>query len=126
MNVNKVACIEPLPDQEIGKIAGSVIKKNKEETLKPIVSLRKIVFNPEVGYSAEEKRDIVLQLCNEKRSGEVKQKLYEIIENWDWQMGKISQRKIIANNSIAKKTVEKYWFEFKEHVKELNNRYSSQ
>jgi hypothetical protein len=49
------------------------------------------------------------------------QKLYNIIEQWDFDIyGKISIRKISNNFPISKKTVAKYWSEFKEYVNELN------
>ena len=47
--------------------------------------------------------------------------LNDIIESWDFELnGKISQRKVKDNSTMAKGTIEKYWPAFKEHIKELN------
>ena len=43
------------------------------------------------------------------------------MENWNYEKsGKITQTKMYKDYPISSKTVEKYWNEFKEHIKELN------
>jgi hypothetical protein len=57
----------------------------------------------------------------EKCAEESRTKLYHIIENWDFTThGTISQSKIVKNNPISKKTLEKYYREFKQYIQELN------
>lgn len=124
-NVNIKVFETPVCDEQINRVIDSVFKYFDEGTLKPIYDKkkRKIIFAEGSGYTAEEKREIVLEICNKKKSDDSKQKLYDIIEDWDFERyGKISIRKISDNFPISKKTVAKYWNEFKEYVNELNNK----
>jgi hypothetical protein len=105
------------------RVIDSVFKYFDEGTLKPIYNKtkRKIIFSSNSEYTAEEKREIVLDICNKKKSDDSKQKIYDIIEAWDFDnYGKISIRKISNNFPISKKTVAKYWNEFKEYINQLN------
>jgi hypothetical protein len=66
-----------------------------------------------------------LEICRkeiaEHRRDRSMKKLYEIIENWDYdKYGKITQRAIFLNHPISKKTVGKYWNAIKDVVAELN------
>ena len=123
-NVNMRIFEVPVDDATIDKTIKCVFKYYSEGTLMPIYDRRKrkIIFAKDSGYTAEEKREIVLDVCNKKKSDDSKQKLYDILENWDFsKFGKISIRKISINHPISKKTVAKYWSEFKEYVTILNN-----
>jgi hypothetical protein len=125
-NVNSTMCIEPLGSQQIFSIVESVFKYQEEGTLEPIYSKKKrsIIFKEGAGWTKEDKMSTVHALLREKRSNDSIQKLYDIIEEWDWDvLGKLSIRKVSSNYPISTKTVAKYWGEFKEYVDELNDEY---
>lgn len=121
-NVNQIACNKPVNPDQLYRVINSVFKYLKEGTLKPIYfnKKRKIVFNQKSKLTKEEKLNICLKEFAIKRTSDSKLKLYNIIENWDSLHGKISQAKIYNNHPISKKTVEKYWFEYKALVNDLN------
>jgi len=122
-SVNEIAFVTPIIEEHLIKIVLSVFKYKEDGSLRPKLfeRKRKIVFKKNSGLNAEEKREIVLDICNKKKADDSKQKLYDIIESWDFEKyGKISIRKISVNFPISKKTVAKYWNEFKEYVNELN------
>ena len=122
-SVNLRVFESPVSNQMLQRVIDSVFKYFDEGTLKPIYNKtkRKIIFSSNSEYTAEEKREIVLDICNKKKSDDSKQKIYDIIEAWDFDnYGKISIRKISNNFPISKKTVAKYWNEFKEYINQLN------
>ncbi len=122
-SVNQIAFLNPLDNLQLNRIVSSIFKYKDDGSLQPILfeRKRKIVFKKNSGLNAQEKREIVLELCNKKKADDSMQKLYNIIEQWDFDIyGKISIRKISNNFPISKKTVAKYWSEFKEYVNELN------
>lgn len=127
-NVNNVMCEHPMDYKQVIKIVNSVYKQKEDGVLVPIYSDKKrnIVFNEYCGYATNEKKEIVLTLVNEHRVEKTKQKLYDIIENWDfYTYGKISQSKIIKNHPISKKSVEKYYKEYIDYINDLNNDYKN-
>jgi hypothetical protein len=68
----------------------------------------------------------VLDLIAKKRTRDSKQKIYEILECWDFEKyGKISIRNISNNFNISKKTIAKYYSEFKAYIIEINNEYKN-
>ena len=121
--VATIACIGEMTN-EINGIIKTIFIKKQEGTLKPNIHKkdRKIVFAKNSGYTRQEK----LEICNQEKSEHWKsistQKLYEIIESWDFEsFGKISQSKVIEFHPISKKTIEKYWSKVKEIVTMMNN-----
>jgi group I intron endonuclease len=77
-------------------------------------------------YNKSKNTDLsdIRQLISKKKTSDSKQKIYNIIENWDFQLyGKITSTKIYNNFPISSKTVEKYYKEFKEYIAELNNQF---
>jgi hypothetical protein len=122
-NVNRFACAVPIDDKQLWRIINAIFKYQQDGSLKPIYfnKKRKIVFDKKSKLSREEKLDICRTEIALKKTEDSKQKLYDIIEQWDFkELGKITQRKIYQSFPITKKTVEKYWSEFKEYVNELN------
>lgn len=121
--VNRIAFITPVGMDQLQRIINSVFKYKHQGTLKPIIfkKKRKIIFKKKSKLTAEDKREIVLALCNEKKAKDSKQKIYQVIEGWDFNNGKLSIRNVAKFGSINKKTVQKYWNEFKEYVNQLNN-----
>jgi len=124
--VNNKICEEPVSYAQIKRIVSSIFNYKKDGLLKPIYNFkpRKIVFAKSCGLSREQKLAKCRELLNQKRTNDSINNLYTIIENWDFiKYGKIGQTLIHKNFPISKKTVEKYWFEFKEYVMDLNNQY---
>ena len=123
ISVSKVSCIEQPPIEDIIKIIKSVFKYKEEGTLKPIwfKKDRKIILNKNL--NKEEKMQQVVIEMKKMYADKSCQKINDIITDWDFKLyGKISIRKISDNYPISKKTVAKYWSEFKEFVQELNNK----
>jgi hypothetical protein len=61
------------------------------------------------------------QLASDKAEQISRDKLDFIILNWDFEgMGKITQRNIVSNHNISRKTVQKYWKYYIDRVKYLN------
>ena len=74
-------------------------------------------------WKLEEKMQQVVIEMKKMYADKSCQKINDIITDWDFKLyGKISIRKISDNYPISKKTVAKYWSEFKEFVQELNNK----
>lgn len=123
IKINIKMCEEPVDKAQIKRIVKSVFKQKQDGTLKPIYNWkpRKIVFAPFSELTREQKLAKCRELMNAKKTDESKTKLYNIIEEWDFErFGKIGQTVIHKNFPISKKTVEKYWGEFKNYVAELN------
>jgi len=122
-HVNPVACENPIDESQLVKITKSLMQQKFDKILKPIVfnKKRKIIFAHNSPLSKDEKLHIVRSEMGKHKSDLSKEKIYSIIESWDFgKLGKITQPAIVANNKIARKTVQKYWSEFKEYVKEQN------
>ena len=123
-NVNNIACTIPCDDTQLLRIVNSIFKQKEEGKLTPKYwsKTRKIVFRANSALSYDEKMSIVRKEVAKKWKDISEQKIYRILENWDFSTyGKISQRKIYHSFNISSKTVEKYWPVFKEYVAELNN-----
>lgn len=126
IKVNQIAFYEPVDNSQLNRVLNSVFNYLKEGTLEPIYfnKKRKIIFDSKCRLSGDDKRSIVISELAKMKSENSRQKLYEIIEDWDFKKyGKITQAQVYKNFSISSKTVEKYWKEFKEYIKELNEDY---
>jgi len=124
--INEIAFTEPLTLKEVSNISYTINKYKNNGSLKPIYSKykRKIVFNQNVGYSGDEKKEIVLSLNNEKKFLDTQEKISEYINNWDFKVnGKISQSKLSSVSGVNIKTIEKHYSNFKQYISELNQRY---
>lgn len=122
-SVNLMAFEKQLIIDYILSVIDTVYLQKEKGTLTPKLyhKKRKFAFNQELKMSKDEKMEIVYREMRLKKKNESTQKIYDIIESWDFETyGKISGRKISNNFPISKKTVEKYYFEFKEHINELN------
>jgi hypothetical protein len=121
--VNMKMCEVPVDKAQIKRVVKSIFKQKKDGTLKPIYNWkpRKIVFAPFSPLTREQKLAKCRELFAAHKVEESTKKLYAIIEEWDFdKYGKIGQVVIYKNFPISKKTVEKYWHEFKEYVADLN------
>ena len=116
----------PLPDQEVRKTLRYVL--SNKDRLKPIINKKpkKIIFNDKLGWHREMKMQKVYELNAKNKSGISKAKIEAIIEYWDFESeGKITQRAIYRNYEISKKTVEKYWWIYKEEINYLNSTWTT-
>jgi hypothetical protein len=122
-NANKAGCIEPLKSSEIVGIVNSIFNYKANGTLKPIVNRksRKIVFANYSKLTKEQKFKLCRELMAEHKREVSKEKIYSTIENWDTANGKITIRSVATISGVSKKTVSKYWCEFKAYVYELNS-----
>lgn len=121
--VNQIMCKTPVDEEHLNRLIKSVMAYKSAGKLKPIYfnKKRKIVFNKTSKLSREEKLEICRAEIIKHWKDISTDKLFNIIESWDFKKyGKISQRKIYNNHPINKKTVEKYWPLFKPLVKYLN------
>lgn len=126
--VNRKCCENPVDKNQLLRVITSVLKYYKDGKLKPIYfrKKRKIVFNLQSGLSKEQKLEVCRNELSKRKKELSLQKLYDIIEQWEFKKhGIISQRKIYRNHPIAKKTVEKYWCNFKELVSEVNDSFKA-
>ena len=125
-SVNKYGCLAPVDEKQLRRIVSSVFKYKEDGTLKPIYfwKLRKIIFNPSLKLSKSEKLEICRKELSKKLTEQSQIKIYKILEEWDFKLySKITQRNIYNNFPITKKTIEKYWSEFKSYIEILNKNY---
>lgn len=83
---------------------------------------RRILFNPRISFT----RDMIMSIVNMEvgklKTSKTKNTIYLIIETWDFtQDGKLVQKKVAEKAGISLATVKRYWKEFKDYVKILNN-----
>lgn len=126
MRVNKSMCVNPVNEKRIENIVDTIYKYKYTSGLQPKYTIRKILFdkNSNKNLNKTEKLEIVNQILTEKRVNESKTKIYEIINNWDISTnGKISQTKVAQYYGMSKTTVNKYWNEFSEEIKKINDNY---
>jgi hypothetical protein len=120
-NVNISMFDTPLEYKQVISIVTSIIKYKQAGTLKPIIKKRSIIFNPQSKYTPQEKNERTLELLAERKTDMSKEKIRSILETWDFDAyGLISVRNIANNHSISKKTVAKYYKEFKNDIQEMN------
>ena len=114
----------PLLPHEVKSIIKSVYGYLHNGTLSPKISIKKRKFIWNDNYTRQDKMNDVHNKRREVCANESTEKIYNIIEDWDWSLlGKISQAKMVKNYPISKKTVEKYWSEFKDTIEGLNEGY---
>ena len=123
MAVNHHNFVNPVDSEQVQRIINSVLKYKNDGTLQPLkVKKRKIVFGSNCGLTKNEKLALCREVSSESRAKRTHEKFRSILDNWDFKlMGKISQNSIIKNNSISKKTVEKYYKHYKKEIEILNN-----
>ena len=122
--VNKKMFLKPLPTDRIPKIVNSLFKQLDSGKLTPFVSpkSRKMYFQSDCGLDTLGKRKRVIEELSARKTDLSLQKIESILESWDLdKFGKITMRRMVANNPISKKTVEKYWYLFKKDIEEVNN-----
>lgn len=113
----------PLKYSELKKITANIFKKKTEEgELVPDENhLRKIIVDDvKFPMTPKEKRIIINKGSGIMKSNKTKQTIYNAIEAWN-KPEKITINKIQLEVGMCERTVKKYWSEFKELVKSINN-----
>lgn len=118
-SINIAKFIPPLSNIEIENIIDCVFK------IESIVlypnEFRRFIYNPDYDLSDTEKRIQNMKILNKDRVDKTKSEISFFIENWDYiKLGKISQAKLIKVSKKNKKTIEKYYPEFKPKIIEIN------
>jgi hypothetical protein len=122
--VNERAFTKPVEEARLFKIMGSVFAYLELGTLGPLVfhKNRKICFDKNSTLTREEKLSVCRNEYAKFRTDKSREKLRSIIESWDViSSGKISSRKIQALKLMSKKTVDKYYKEFKDLIAHVNS-----
>lgn len=113
-----------LSEYEVNKIIDNVLKMRKDGELQMYSNKeRRILFNPNFEFTKKEKQQISGREVGKTRRDAKSSKIYEFLENWDFEKnGKITQKKVAVVANIPLSTIKKpyYWSQFKDYVKELN------
>lgn len=115
-------CYPNLNDDKVDAIVNNVIKKKiSNELLQNKNVERRLIFNPKVKMTKEEKQKIVAVEVGKIRTENTKKEIYNIIEDWDFEKnGLITQTKVSEISSKSIRTIKTHWNEFKDYIKELN------
>ena len=125
-NVNNLMCVTPLPFFVVQGIVKSIFQQKDEGRLQPIYNDRKIIFSCDSGLSKEEKLAVCSRENGRHRSEVKKNAISLAVQEWDFnEAGKITQTKIAKECTINILTVKKYWSEYKDLVKELNDKFKT-
>ena len=113
----------PVDELQLQRVISSILKYRKEGALQPIgVIKRKALFGKYCGLSKNEKLAVCREISSEAKEKTSKEKIQNILDCWDFEkLGKITQQSIYKNHNISKKTVEKYYKEYKKDIENLNN-----
>jgi hypothetical protein len=113
----------PVDESQLQRIIQSVLKYKKEGILYPCgVIKRKALFGENCTLSKNEKLAVCREVSAESKEKISKEKIRSILDSWDFNnINKITQKAIYENHPISKKTVEKYYREFKKEIEFLNN-----
>jgi hypothetical protein len=118
-SINIAKFSPPLMDSEINNIIDSVFRIENIE-LYPN-TFRRFIYNPDYNLSTKDKRGQNIKILNNDRKESTKKDIEYFIDSWDFRnIGKITQTKLIAISGKNKKTIEKYYPEFKAKIIKLN------
>jgi hypothetical protein len=120
--INRERCVPPLSEREIEKITKNKFDLLVADKLKPIYKNRMVIFHPtKCKLSVDQKKSITNNILCQNKKLSSRRKLRFIIDDWDFEnYGKISIRNIVKHHPISKKTVEKYYKEFHDLIKDVN------
>lgn len=122
--VNQEKCEEPLDCNDIYSIAASISKSNPEINMN---ETKTVVFDPRAGLSCNQKKSIGAKEGNRLRGRRTYQKIEDCIYNWDVQKnGNITSEKVRDLTGVSLSTVKRYYPDFKNYVKSVNNAWKSQ
>jgi predicted transcriptional regulator len=112
----------PVDEPQLQRIISSILKYKKEGTLRPTgVIKRKALFGKYCGLSKNEKLAVCREVSSESKEKASREKIQNILDCWDFvKLGKITQQSIYKNHNISKKTIEKYYKDYKKEIEMLN------
>src|SRR5690606_23135652 len=114
-----------LSAKEINSVIDSILTKREDNSLELYFNQeRRILFNPNILFTAKQKMEIVNKVLGKLKSDHTKDVIYLVLEDWDFKAnGKITQEKVAKLAKRGKSTVKRHWSDFKAHVKDLNKDY---
>ena len=114
-SINIAKFTPPLSETEVNNIINSVFRIEKIE-LYPN-EFRRFIYNPDYDLSSTEKRVQNMKILNKDRVDKTKMEITFFIDNWNYEeFGKITQSKLIQVSKKNKKTIEKYYPEFRQKI----------
>lgn len=120
IDVLNARCSTSLPELEINKIKRDLEKKVQTGDLTPIPNWgRYTVFSEKV--SSKERQVIGAKVAGRNKRRNTMQKIQKCLDDWDLNLGRVTNRKIADMTGLATKTVDKYSREFFKSQKEIIN-----
>ena len=120
MNKNNKRCSPPLASAEVAGIVRSLLKYKNNGTLKPTYTTRKVIYGPKSRTDKHDRMSIGAKLSAECKREKTLQRLYDAIEGSGDK--KITAKSVAVDSGLSIRTVEKYWYHFKDHVRDFNDR----
>lgn len=128
VNVFKLVITNKFSNKQIYMIAKSIFEyRTKVGTieLKPN-TIKYTVYSLDCELTLKERRQHTNKLNGERKTFKTQSKMNELIENWNWELGKINQKKL--SKILTKKygkgfsvdNIKKNWSLFKDIVKSMN------
>jgi hypothetical protein len=113
---------EEYSEGKIRSIVNSVLTKRENGELELFYNQeRRILFNPNKQITKLQKQKIVGQIMGQMKREKTSQEIYDVIENWNFNLdGKITQQGIAEKSEKGIATIKRYWSEFKDYVKMQN------
>ena len=100
-------CSEPLPKAEINKIKRDIERKMEEGDLVPIDNWKRYTLFSE-NVPTRERQTIGAKIASRNKKRKTLAKIQECLDNWDLNLGRVTNKKIAELTGLAKKTVDKY------------------
>lgn len=120
--VSKEISENPLPDELIEKFVTLILYQNSQGTLTPKITKKIILFNPASKLNTEAKQKLWGATASAQYALKGTERLFQILKNWNFELfGKLSIQSVATNSDMNKKTVAKYWSNFKESITNQNN-----
>lgn len=119
INVINSRCTPALPATEIEGIKRELKKKLEYEDFTPILNYpRSVIFADSV--DKKDRQIIGAQVAGKNKVKKTLDKIQECLDDWDINIGKITNKKIAENIGMAKKTIDKYSPYFRQQKKIIN------
>lgn len=118
MSINSAKFSPMLSDEELKTIVESVYQV-KDIKLYPN-TFRTYVYNPDYDLSVKERRQINVKQTHIAVKDRTLLEIENTIDSWDFNVGKITCRRLAEVSGKNKKTVAKYYYKFKEKINKLN------
>lgn len=120
-----VISIDGVDDSRITSIVNSVFRQKEQGKLKPIPynKVRRIIFKKGLKWSKEEYSIVIGREMKNMYQIKSTNKLQDIIDNWDFNNGLISQRNICKFGKMSLVTIKKYYSQYKDQIEDMNKNY---